>query len=215
MKNLWKVIKNISNINKKEDSRISQLSHNGKNINNNLDMANSFNEFFTEVDPTLHKQFSNSNIFRNPDVYLPPRIPYSISLYHSPPEEISEIISSLDDSKSSCPSSIPIKLLKIANEHISFTFSDICNTSFNEGIFPDKNKRAKVVTIHKDGSTKEINNYRPISLLSIFSKIMEKIVAVRLNNFLELHFYDISQPIWIKVWLFYYSCTNQHHTSYK
>ena len=34
---------------------------------------------------------------------------------------------------------------------------------------------------------KDINNYRPISLLPIFSKIMEKIVAVRLNNFLELH----------------------------
>ena len=44
-----------------------------------------------------------------------------------------------------------------------------------------------MVPIHKDGSTKQINNYRPISLLSIFSKIMEKIVAVRLNSFLELH----------------------------
>ena len=77
-----------------------------------------------------------------------------------------------------------IKLLKIANEHTSFTFSDTSNTSFNEGI---KNKLAKVVPIHKDGSTKEINNNRPISLLSIFSKIMEKIVAVRLNSFIELH----------------------------
>ena len=108
-----------------------------------------------------------------------------MSSYHSISKEISEIISSLDDSKSSGPSSIPIKLLEIANEHISFTFSDICNTSFNEGILPDKNKLAKMVSIHKDGSTKEINNYRPISLLSIFSKIMEKIVAVRLNSFLE------------------------------
>ena len=157
------------NINKKEDSHISQLPHNGKNINNN-GMANSFNEFFTEVGPKLNKQIPNSNILRNPNVYLPPRIPYSIPLYHSTPKEISEIISSLDDSKSSCPSSISIKLLKIANEHISFTFSDICNTSFNEGIFPDKNKLAKVVPIHKDASTKEINNYIPISLLSIFSK---------------------------------------------
>ena len=52
---------------------------------------------------------------------------------------------------------------------------------------PEKNKTARVVPIHKNGSTKEINNYRPISLLSIFSKIMEKIVAVRLNSFLELH----------------------------
>ena len=56
MKNLWIGIKNILNINKKEDSCISQLSHNGKNVNNNLDMANSFNEFFTEVGPKLNKQ---------------------------------------------------------------------------------------------------------------------------------------------------------------
>ena len=86
MKNLWKGIKNILNINKKEDSRISQLSHNGKNINNNLDMANSFNEFFTGVGPKLNKQIPNSNILRNPNVYLPPRIPCSISLYHSTPK---------------------------------------------------------------------------------------------------------------------------------
>ena len=124
MKNFWKGIKNILNINKKEDSHISQLSH-GKNINNNLDMANSFNEFFTEVGPKLNKQIPNSSILRNPNVYLPLRIAYSISLYHSTLKEISEIISSLDDSKSSGPSSISIKLLKIANEHISFTFSDV------------------------------------------------------------------------------------------
>ena len=57
-----------------------------------------------------------------------------------------------------------------------------CNTSFNEGIFPEKNKLAK-----GSNPTKEINNNCPILLLSIFSKIMEKIVAVRLNSFLELH----------------------------
>ena len=75
MKNLWKGIKNILNINKKEDPRVSQLSHNGKNINNNLDMANSFNEFFTEVNLKVNKQIPNSNILRNRNVYLPPRIP--------------------------------------------------------------------------------------------------------------------------------------------
>ena len=88
-------------------------------------MANSFNEFFIEVGPKLNKQIPSSNILRNPNVYLPTRIPYSLLLYHSTPKEISEMISSLDDSKSSGPSSIPIKLLKIANEHISFTFSDM------------------------------------------------------------------------------------------
>ena len=127
-------------------------------------MANSFNEFFTEIGPTMDKQIPNSNILRNPNVYLSPRIPHSLFFYPSTPEEISDIISSLDDSKSSGPSSIPIKIIKLANNHISHKFSDICNTSFKEGIFPEKNKTAEVVPIHKNGSTKEINNYRPISL---------------------------------------------------
>ena len=87
MKNLWLGIKNILNINKKE--YLSHLSHNGKNINNNLDMANSFKL------PKLNKQIPYSNILRNPNVYLPPRILYSISLYHSTPKEISEIISEM------------------------------------------------------------------------------------------------------------------------
>ena len=106
------------------------------------------------------------------------------------------------------PSSIPIKIIKLGNNHISHKFSDICNTYFKEGIFPEKNKTAKVVPIHKNGSTKEINNYRPISLLSIFSKIMETIVAVRLNNFLELHSIIYPNQFGFQVWLFYYSCSH-------
>ena len=77
MKNLWKGIKDILNINKKETSHISQLLHNGRNINNK-DMANSFNEFFTEIGPTLDKQIPNSNILRNPNVYLSPRISHTL-----------------------------------------------------------------------------------------------------------------------------------------
>ena len=93
----------------------------------------------------------------------------------------------LDDLKSSGPSSILTKLLKLVRNEISPTFSEICNSSFTEGIFPDKNKIAKVIPVHKKSSTDDVNNYRPISLLSTFSKIMEKLVAARLNNFLDLH----------------------------
>ena len=44
---------------------------------------------------------------------------------------------------------------------------------------------AKVIPIHKKGCTNDVNNYRPISLLTIFSKIMEKLMAKRLNVFLQ------------------------------
>ena len=78
-------------------------------------------------------------------------------------------------------------MLKVISNEISHTFSDICNLSFTEGVFPEKNKIAKVIPSHKNGSTKDVNNYRPISLLSSFSKIIEKLMANRLNTFLDLH----------------------------
>ena len=43
--------------------------------------------------------------------------------------------------------------------------SEICNSSFTEGIFPDKTKIAKVIPAHKKSSTDDVNNYRPISLI--------------------------------------------------
>ena len=55
------------------------------------------------------------------------------------------------------------------------------------GVYPDLLKVVKVIPIHKGGSTQDVNNYRPISLLSIFDKIIEKIMHNRLYTFLELH----------------------------
>ena len=85
------------------------------------------------------------------------------------------------------PCSVPTRFLKLAKDVISVTFSVMCNSAFEEGVFPDKNKSPKVIPNDKMGSAKDISNYRPISLLSTFSKIMEKLMATRLTKFLELH----------------------------
>ena len=59
------------------------------------------------------------------------------------------------------------------------------NLSLSHGIFPNDMKLAKIVPIFKNGNTKLFNNYRPISILPAFSKILEKIVCNRLLHFLE------------------------------
>ena len=61
----------------------------------------------------------------------------------------------------------------------------IINTSFATGIFPDALKIVKVIPIHKGDSTDDVNNYRRISLLSVFDKIIEKLMHKRLYEFLE------------------------------
>ena len=112
-------------------------------------MADAFNEFFTNVGPTLDNDIPIATNLRDPSIYLSSRVPHSLLLAPTTSHELNQIISNLDDSKSSGPSSIPTKLLKLVRNEISPTFSEICNSSFTEGIFPDKNKIAKVIPVHK------------------------------------------------------------------
>ena len=74
------------------------------------------------------------------------------------------------------------------HQNISIQLSQIINESFQSiGIFPDNLKIAKVIPIFKKGDASKNSNYRPISLLSVFIKIFEKIMHERFYNFLEFH----------------------------
>ena len=97
-----------------------------------------------------------------------------------------EIIKSLTN-KANGPSSIPLNLLQDVADIIVFSLCHIINKSFLKGIFPDTLKVVKAVPLHKGGSAEDLNNFRPISLLSIFDKIIEKLMHKRLYHFLELH----------------------------
>lgn len=82
---------------------------------------------------------------------------------------------------------IPDAIIKSCITYIAEPLTDICNNSFISGTFPQIFKTARVCPIHKKGNKNNIQNYRPISLLSGFSKIMEKIMDNRLISFLEKH----------------------------
>ena len=93
-------------------------------------------------------------------------------------------MSSFKISRSTGPFSVHVKLLKLLKPHISSPLAIIFNEPFTLGIFPDKLKCAKVIPIHKKGSLTDPSNYRPISLLSIYSKISEKLMYKRSYEFL-------------------------------
>jgi hypothetical protein len=69
-------------------------------------------------------------------------------------------------------------------QFIKKPLSDICNASFASGVFPEKLKIGIIKPLHKKGNTEEAQNYRPISLLSVFSKIEEKLMCSRLKAFI-------------------------------
>ena len=69
--------------------------------------------------------------------------------------------------------------------NVSEPLTYIYNWSFSSGTVPNKLKIAQVIPIYKKGSTTDLSNYRPISLLFIFSKLLEKLMYTRLINFFE------------------------------
>ena len=78
-----------------------------------------------------------------------------------------------------------MKTLKDMNGEISVPLSTLINLSFNTGIFPRSLKLARVMPIFKKGDQQDYNNYRPISVLSNISKLIEKLLYNRLYKFLN------------------------------
>ena len=115
MKKTWQGIKQIINLNNNAGPQITQLCHKGKQVNTNEGMANTFNDIFTDIGPQLDKEIPQCKRPGGTKLYLNPRIPHTFLISPTNPQEISDIISALDDSKSSGPCSVP--------------FSAICNAS--------------------------------------------------------------------------------------
>ena len=123
--------------------------------------------------------------FKPPMSYLRNRVNINFTITPTTNAEVMTILLLLDDNKSTGISSIPTKLLKIAAPIIVPYLVSIINLSFIKGTFPKLMKLAKILPIFKSGSKSDVNNYRPISLLSVFNKILEKLMHNRLYSFLE------------------------------
>ena len=76
-------------------------------------------------------------------------------------------------------------MIKFTNEELATPLTHIINLSIKFGKFSDHLKITKIIQVFKSGNKRDINNYRPISILPAFSKIYEKVIADRLKSYLE------------------------------
>ena len=137
------------------------------------------------VGPELDKKIPKINHI-TANRYLKNRNQLNFFIAHVSTEEVLKLISLLPN-KGTGPASIPLRMIKDAADLLVIPLCHIINVSFETGIFPDALKVAKVLPLHKGGSTLDANNFKPISLLSIFDKIIEKLMHKRLYEFLEIH----------------------------
>ena len=103
------------------------------------------------------------------------------------PVDSSEVYDIIKNMKNKATLDTKVNPLKIANSDFKFTntLANIITSSFEDGIFPQQLKLARVVPIFKSGSKSDVSNYRPISLLDSFSKIYEKLMHNRVVEFME------------------------------
>jgi len=183
LKKSWQLL-NLA-LNKKSNSKkITNIVTDGNLLIDPQEMANSFNKFFTSIANDCVSQINPT--LGNDDVHpaVPEHLRFQMSSF---PLQQAELVTALDNllSKTSLDlSNLSMSLLKKVIRTIERPILHIFNKSITTGVVPSKLKIAKVVPVFKSGDSQDMNNYRPISLLSNFAKILEKIVYNRLVEFL-------------------------------
>ena len=104
----------------------------------------------------------------------------SLRVYPVSDTEISAIIDSLPDKSSSGEDEISNIVVKTTKSVVTKYLTSLINQSFREGVFPTELIKTKVIPLHKEGSRLEEDNYRPISLLNVWSKIYERAMFSRI-----------------------------------
>ena len=148
-------------------------------------IANAFNKFFANIGNFTWQNQCHLQILLHILICLQGTIRASTSFLLLQKKLKKKFMSKLNTSKASGPYSIPTKILKLLQCIISKPLEVIFNFSFSTGIVPYHFKLARVIPVYKKGSQLCVNNYRPISLLSVFNRILEKLVFKRLSGFID------------------------------
>ena len=135
----------------------------------------------------------------NPSLYY---IQFTIS-------EVRDILSPLHVTKGMVPDELSPRILKECADVLSPSLCDIFNKSLSSGSVPSGFKEANIVPIHKGGDKELVTNYRPVSLLSCVSKVMErcllhKLYPILLNRIYYLQHGFIKKGLALLKWLMYY-----------
>jgi hypothetical protein len=183
LRKTWQILNDALNI-PKNKRKISQLLIENNLISDPIVIADKFNEFFTSVAGEISK---NINPCNDVSVDTVPNNEFNMSSIPITHLELSNALNELQSKKSTDLNEISIHIVKTAFLAISDPLLHIFNKSIEQGIVPNNFKIAKVVPVYKSGDPLDMNNYRLISLLCSFSKILEKIVFNRLMKYLDNH----------------------------
>ena len=161
---------------------IRGLTIDGKNLNDAAVMANEFNSYFVQSVEDLCKDFSTTE---NLNCSAPSASADCFYIQTVDETKVTSIIAKLSNSKSNDIFNIDCCFLKKYSSVLRRPLTHLVNLSIRTCKFPSDWKKAVIIPIFKAGSLDSMCNYRPISILPILSKVLEKVVAAQLIDHLE------------------------------
>ena len=180
-RNLWSVLNSLIKKNNNKCNSIELLQNDVK-ITAPTNVANCLNNHFASVGLKVSKDIKQSHL--NPLDFVK-RVENNMLLGNISETEIVKIVLRLKSKYSAGIDGISNIFLKRIVNAIKLPLCMVINSSLNTGVFPNGMKRAKVCALHKGGDRYHTDNYRPISLLPVISKVIERFVYLRLVSHMD------------------------------
>ena len=182
----WKTINNLMS-RRQNNQQVKEVKVNDISIGNSNEISNTFNEHFATIGPKLACEIPSTVTSDEVSTYLN-NFPVNFNKFSFRPTTSSIVfthLNRLSKAKSTGLDNISAQLIRECADIISGPLCDLFNKSLKSGIFPDDWKCARVIPLFKQGDSSDLNNYRPISVISFVAKVFERIVYDQLYNFLK------------------------------
>ena len=179
----WQHVNEIMKRKRKARSSIRKIRNKeGRDIYDVEGIANCLNEHFSSVGKNLALIHDKNP--KNPMDYITDRVERDISFCDTSSAEILDVILAQDEKKACGYDEINNKIIKKTSNVAAPYLETLFNASMKQGVFPECFKLAQVTPLFKGGDKSDLGCYRPISLLPALSKILEKVIQVRMMSFL-------------------------------
>lgn len=141
-------------------------------------LADAFNQYFVSISRSTAVHNDVENITRNSS---------SVFLKPVSEAEVVNIIRNLKTSTAKDIDDFQIKPIKYTSDLLAPILTHIFNLCLSQAVFPRKMQVARVTALHKKGNKNDMANYRPVSILPVMSKVLEKVILQRFTDFEEKH----------------------------
>ena len=184
-KGTWRLINEVLKGKTNDNDGVKSLMVNGSEITDKQEMADEFGKYFTNIGASIKEDVAKKSRRHLLKSFIDNRGEgHSFSFEKCTAKEIESTVKGLK-SNSAGIDGLNLRAVNAILVYILPCLTDLINLSLQTGEFPSGLKLAKVIPLYKGGNKQELSNWRPISLLPIFSKIYEKIIHRRLYEYLD------------------------------